>query len=76
MVSKEPNFDVMSPKERRQWEAENKQKIPVPEVVASQPPAMSVMTTRGVGKTNNSDEVKNEPRKKKAPSKAKKKSKA
>ncbi len=76
MVNREPNFDVMSPKERRQWEAENKQKIPVPEVVASQPPAMSVMTTRGVGKTNNSDEVKNEPPKKKAPSKAKKKSKA
>ena len=76
MVSKEPNFDVMSPKERRQWEAENNQKIPVPEMVASQPPAMSVMTTRGVGKTNDSDEVKNEPRKKKAPSKAKKKSKA
>ena len=66
MVSKEPNFDVMSPKERRQWEAENKQKIPVPEVVASQPPAMSVMTTRGVGKTNNSDEVKDVPVKKKA----------
>lgn len=76
MVSKEPNFDVMSPKERRQWEAETGKKIPVPEVVASQPPAMSVMTTRGVGKTNNSDEVANEPRKKKAPSRAKKKSKA
>ena len=76
MVGKKPNFDVMSPKERRQWEAETGKKIPVPEVVASQPPAMSVMTTRGVGKTNNSDEVANEPRKKKAPSKAKKKSKA
>lgn len=76
MVSKEPNFDVMSPKERRRWEAETGKKIPVPEVVASQPPAMSVMTTRGVGKTNNSDEVANEPRKKKAPSRAKKKSKA
>tara|TARA_R100001509_G_scaffold143052_1_gene98607 strand:- start:273 stop:515 length:243 start_codon:yes stop_codon:yes gene_type:complete len=70
MVSKEPNFDVMSPKERRQWEAENKQKIPVPEMVASQPPAMSVMTTRGVGKTNNSDEVKDAPVKKKAATKA------
>ena len=76
MVSKDPNFDVMSPKERRQWEAETGKKIPVPEVVASQPPAMSVMTTRGVGKTNNSDEVASGPRKKKAPSKAKKKSKA
>jgi len=75
MVSKEPNFDVMSPKERRQWEAENG-KIPVPEVAASQPPAMSVMTTRGVGKTNDSDEVKDAPVKKKAASKAKKKSKA
>jgi len=26
-MSKEPNFDVMSPKERRQWEAENGKKI-------------------------------------------------
>ena len=51
-------------------------RIPGVSFEASQPPAMSVVTTKGVGKTNNSDEVKNEPRKKKAPSKAKKKSKA
>ena len=50
--------------------------IPGVSFEASQPPAMSVVTTKGVGKTNDSDEVKNEPRKKKAPSKAKKKSKA
>jgi len=51
-------------------------RIPGVSFEASQPPAMSVVTTKGVGKTNNSDEVANEPRKKKAPSKAKKKSKA
>ena len=51
-------------------------RIPGVSFEASQPPAMSVVTTKGVGKTNNSDKVANEPRKKKAPSKAKKKSKA
>ena len=51
-------------------------RIPGVSFEASQPPAMSVVTTKGVGKTNDSDEVKNVPPKKKAAAKAKKKSKA
>lgn len=51
MVGKEPNFDVMSPKERRQWEAETGKKIPVQELVLPEPEPMNVMTTKGTGKT-------------------------
>ncbi len=52
MVNKEPNFDVMSPKERRHWEAENGKKIPVQELVLPEPEPMNVMTTKGVAKTS------------------------
>tara|TARA_A100000172_G_scaffold80557_1_gene70469 strand:- start:3315 stop:3512 length:198 start_codon:yes stop_codon:yes gene_type:complete len=51
MVNKQPNFDVMSPKERRQYEAETGKKIPVVETVSAEPEPQNVITTFGVGKT-------------------------
>jgi hypothetical protein len=51
MVGKGPNFDVMSPKERRQWEAETGKKIPVQELILPEPKPMNVITTKGTAKT-------------------------
>lgn len=52
MVNKQPNFDVMSPKERRQYEAETGKKIPVAEMVTAEPKPQNVITTFGIGKTS------------------------
>ena len=46
-MSKEPNFDVMSPKERRQWEAENGKKIILDAGTTREQKPRNVNTSKG-----------------------------
>lgn len=46
-MSKEPNFDVMSPKERRQWEAENGKKIILNPGPSREQKPRNVLTSKG-----------------------------